>query len=262
MALSLASLKKTSAKPHPLVLLYGPEGVGKDTLASEFPNPVLIQTKGENPPTGVSIDSFGVVEDFNTLMEALGALFEEEHSFQTLVISAVDGVERIILAETCARQSPPWDSIEQPGYGKGYVEADSVWEEFLAPLRALSTPVAEGGKGMAVVLIGHTEIKNFDDPASDSYSRYLPNIHKRAADLIKPACDIIGFLAHRVSIVKEKGAFGKDEKKAEGSGSRILYLEERPGFVAKNRYDMPDTINIIRGKGYAALAKYLPEVAA
>jgi hypothetical protein len=259
VAISLASLKKTSAKPHPLVLIYGPEGVGKDTLASEFPNPVLIQTAGENPPTGVSIDSFGTIDDFDGLMEACGALFTEEHSYGTLIVSAVDGVERLVLAETCKRNG--WNSIEEPGYGKGYTEADSVWEEFLAPLRALSTPVAEGGKGMAVVLIGHTEVKNFDDPVVGSFSRYLPNFHKRAADIIKPACDIIGFLAHRVSITKEKGAFGKDEKKASGSGTRILYLEERPGFIAKNRYDMPESINFQRGKGYSALAKYLPEVA-
>lgn len=260
MAISLASLKKTSAKPHPLMLLYGPEGVGKDSLAAEFPNPVLIQTPGENPPTGVSIDSFGTIEDFDPLMECFTALFTEEHSYQALIVSAVDGIERIIHAETCRRNE--WQSIEDPGYGKGYIAADSVWEEFLAPIRELNKPVAEGGKGMAVVVIGHTEIQKFDDPAVGPFNRYFPNLHKRASELIREGSDIIGFLTHRVSIVKEKGAFGKDEKKAEGSGSRILYLEERPGFIAKNRYDMPDSINFQRGKGYAALAKYLPEVAA
>lgn len=260
MAITLASLKKTSAKPHPLVLIYGPEGVGKDTFAAEFPAPVLIQTPGENPPTGVTIDTFGTVETFEGFMEAFAALFTEDHSFKTLVVSAVDGVERLVWAETCRRNG--WSSIEEPGFGKGYVEADSVWEEFLAPLRMLATEEEQGGKGMAVVLIGHTEISKFDDPVSGGYSRFLPNLHKRAADLIKPACDIIGFLNHRVTIVKEKAAFGKEEKKAEGSGSRTLYLEERPGFIAKNRYDMPDTINFIRGKGYAALSKYLPGGAA
>jgi hypothetical protein len=241
-------------------LLYGPEGVGKDTLAAEFPNPVLIQTPGENPPTGVSIDSFGTIEDFNSLMECFGALFTEDHTFGTLVISAADGIERIIQAETCSRNG--WSSIEEPGYGKGYTEADSVWEEFLAPIRELNKPVADGGKGMAVVLIGHTEITKFDDPVVGPFNRYFPNLHKRASEMVREGADIIGFLAHRVSIVKEKGSFGKDEKKAEGSGTRVLHLEERPGFIAKNRYDMPESINFQRGKGYAALAKYLPAVAA
>jgi hypothetical protein len=33
-------------------------------------------------------------------------------------------------------------------------------------------------------------------------------------------------------------------------------LEERPGFIAKNRYDMPSEITFVKGKGYTSLAKY------
>jgi hypothetical protein len=61
---------------------------------------------------------------------------------------------------------------------------------------------------------------------------------------------------HRVTIKTEKGAFGSDKKEAAGAGVRVVYLEERPGFIAKNRYDMPSEITIVRGKGYDALAKY------
>jgi hypothetical protein len=255
VAISLASLKKTSAKPNPLILLYGVEGVGKDTLAAEFPAPILIQTAGENPPAGVEIDTFGELGDFESFMSAFEALFAEEHSYQTLIISAIDGVSRIIEAETCRREG--WNSIEDPGYGKGYIAADAVWQEFLEPLRQLGP-----AKGMTVILIGHTEIKNFDDPASSSYSRYQPNLQKRAADMIKAASDIIAFVNHRVTIKKEKGAFGSETKEAQGAGVRVIYLEERPGFIAKNRYDMPAEIQFVKGKGYSALAKFFaPEPA-
>jgi len=251
VAISLASLKKTAAKPNPFVFLYGVAGVGKDTLASEFPSPVLICTPGENPPADVNIDSFGEVATYGGLMDAIEALFTEDHAFKTLVISAAAGLEKIVWAETCSREG--WQNLEEPGYGKGYLAADAIWDEVLDAVRGLGRD-----KGMTVVLIGHTEIKNFDDPASTSYSRYKPNMHKRAEERVLAAADIVGFINHRVSIKVEKGAFGSEKKEANGAGIRIIHLEERPGFIAKNRYGMPAEIQFNKGKGYTALAKYLP----
>lgn len=251
MAISLSSLTKTTAKPNPFIVFYGVAGVGKDTLASEFPAPVLICTPGENPPADVEIDSFGELGDYASLMGAFESLFTEDHSFKTLILSAASGVEKIVWAETCRREG--WKTLEEPGYGKGYLAADAVWDEVTDAIRALGRE-----KGMTVILIGHTEIKNFDDPASTSYSRYQPNLHKRASERVMAAADIVGFLNHRVSIKVEKGAFGKDVKEANGAGIRMIYLEERPGYIAKNRYSMPSEIQFSKGKGYSAIAKFLP----
>lgn len=255
MAISLSSLKKTTAKPNPFILFYGVAGVGKDTLAAEFPSPVLICTPGENPPTDVAIDTFPEISTFDDLMGAIESLYTEDNSFKTLIMSAAAGVEKIVWAETCRREG--WKTLEEPGFGKGHLAADAVWDDLLDAVRALGRD-----KGMTVILIGHTEIKNFDDPASTSYSRYQPNMHKRAAERVTAAADIIGFLNHRVTIKTEKAAFGTEKKEAAGAGVRMIYLEERPGFIAKNRYNMPDSIQFAKGKGYAALAKYMPEVAA
>jgi hypothetical protein len=226
-------------------------GVGKDTLAAEFPSPILISTPGESPPEGVTIDTFPEVADFAALMGCFEALFTEDHSFKTLIISAASGIEKIVHAETCNREG--WKSIEDPGYGKGYVEADAVWSEVIDAIRAL-----RADKEMMVVFIGHTEIKNFDDPASSSYSRYQPNLHKRAVEPVLATADIVAFVNHRVSIKTEKGAFGSEKKEANGAGVRVIYLEERPGYIAKNRYGMPAELPFTKGKGFAALAKYLP----
>lgn len=254
MAISLASLSKTAAKPNPFILLYGVAGVGKDTLASEFPAPVLICTPGEAPPSDVKIDSFGEIGSFEDIMGAIVSLYTEDHAFKSLIVSAAAGVEKIVWAETCRREG--WKTLEEPGYGKGYLAADAVWDELLDAIRALGRD-----KAMTVILIGHTEIKNFDDPASTSYSRYQPNMHKRAAERVTAAADIIGFINHRVTIKTEKAAFGAEKKEAAGAGVRMIYLEERPGFIAKNRYNMPESVQFAKGKGYSALAKYLPEVA-
>lgn len=70
--------------------------------------------------------------------------------------------------------------------------------------------------------------------------------------------DVVGFMNYVTTIRKEKGGFTKETAKASGSGTRTLHLAERPAFTAKNRFDMPDSVLIRKGQGYAALAPHLP----
>lgn len=258
MALSLASINKTKPKAHPIVLLYAVEKVGKSSLAAEFPAPVFIQTNGENPPADCEVDSFtpdAPLETIDGLFEAIEALFTEEHAFETFVIDSADGLEKLVQAEACKRNN--WPDIEAPGYGKGYVAAEAIWNEVIVALTALRDQ-----KGMNVVLISHAETFRFDSPTSDPYARYRPNLRKSTSDLIQAAADIIAFINYRVSIKKEDVGFNNTVKRGEGSGQRIIYLEERPGFIAGNRYGMPPDIHYKKGEGFKELAKYLPKAAA
>lgn len=251
MAISLASLKKTTAKVNPLVIISGVEGVGKTEFAAQWPAPVMIRTKGENTPSGVEIDEFPEATSYADVSDAIISLINEKHSFGTFIIDALDGLEKLVWAETCARNK--WATIEDPDYGKGYVAADAVWDELIDGLKILN----EENK-MNVIIISHVEISTFKDPMRESYDRYAPKVHKRVAATLRSAADIIAFLNFRTAIKTEKGSFGKEEKRAEGGGLRVIYLEERPGFIAKNRYGMPAEIPYSKGKGFEALAKHLP----
>jgi hypothetical protein len=49
---------------------------------------------------------------------------------------------------------------------------------------------------------------------------------------------------------------------AEGGKERQIHLVEGAGFVAKNRFSMPDSVVYKKGNGFASLSKYwLPEAA-
>lgn len=255
MATSLASLRKTAPSPWPITLLYGVNKVGKSSLAAQAPNPIVIQTPGELSPAEVSIDTFGETEDFTTFMDHVEALFVEDHSFGTLIIDAADGLERIVNVEACKRNG--WDSIEAPGFGKGYVCAEDIWaQEVIPALKALRDQ-----KRMCITLIAHAETFRFDSPTSDPYARYKPSLRASVAALLQDTADIIAFVNHRVSIVKEDVGFKKEVKRGEGAGIRVVYLDERPGFIAGNRYSMPSEITFTKGKGWAEIAKHLPVAA-
>lgn len=257
MAISLQNLVRKDAPKVPIMCIYGTGGMGKTTLASEFPNPIFIQT--EDGANGLGVTSFtdGPMTSFQDVDAALTELASEDHPFRTLVVDSVTRLEPMIWAETCKRNN--WQSIEDPGFGKGYVEADAVWREYLAAITWL-----RDNKGMCIVQIGHETVQPFSDPTTDSYDRYAMRFaNKRTEPLIREHCDVLGFLNQITTIAKETKAFGKkDDYKAKGrgSGQRALNLSPRPAFMAKQRpgYNFPDQILINPGQGFDALAPYLP----
>jgi hypothetical protein len=249
MAISLTDLRRVRADQPPRIIIYGPPGMGKTSLAAEFPEPVFLQTE-EGTPGGLELVSFGHLQSFGALMDAIAALYDGEHAFRTIVLDNLSDTEKLVWAETAQRNT--WKSIEQPGYGKGYVEADRVWAELIDGLNAVRRQ-----RGVGIVLIGHAAIERFDDPTSASYSRYDIDLHKRAKALLEREADAIFLVKQDVSIEKEDAGFNKSRTVAQGQ-ARWIYTEGRPSYTAKSRYQMPDKLLYQQGKGYLALAPYLP----
>ncbi len=108
------------------------------------------------------------------------------------------------------------------------------------------------------MLLAHSKVKTEPGVTTDSYPRYRLNLRDDAANAIAHASDIVGFLHQRVSIKKEDVGFNKKLTRGEGGGDRMIAVEERPGFVAKARYECPATLPFKKGAGYAEIAKYVP----
>jgi hypothetical protein len=253
VAINLSDLRTMRADKPPLWLIYGPPKIGKTTLASEFPNAVFVQTE-EGTPVGAELTSFGVLDSYGAVEEALAALFGE-HDLKTVIIDSLSALEPLIWREVCERNK--WSSIELPGYGKGYVEADLIWRDFVTALLALRRT-----RGMTIVLIAHSEIKRIEDPIHGPLDRYAVQLHKRAVDIIYKECDVIAFMNYRISVQEVKGKFNQTSRKGVGAGQRVIYFADRPGFVAGNRRNLPDELDYRQGEGFAAIASGLAGEAA
>jgi hypothetical protein len=249
MAKSLASLRRVKAVNPPSMIAYGVHGVGKTTFASEWPDPVFIQCE-QGTPGGLELNSFGAIESFGDVLDAIGSLLTEPHDFKTVVIDSLDAMEPLIWEHVCRENK--WNSIEDAGYGKGYIMLDTYWREFLDACHALTCV------GISVVQIAHSAIERFDSPTSDPYSRYVVKLHKRAAALVQEAADIVGFFNYRISLKQKEVGFQKTVTHGEGGGARLMHFEERPGFLAKNRYQMPAQVEYKPGAGFSAISKYFP----
>lgn len=249
MAISLSSLRKGGMNKPPRLVVYGTEGIGKTTFAASAPNPVFLDI--EDGRQSVADSDGWNIASFDECMEALGVLYTENHDFQTVVIDSLDWLERLIWEKVCRDQNVK--SIEDIGYGKGYVQAANYWLQFIEGMDALREE-----KGMISIRLAHSIIQRFDPPDGEPYDRYQIKLHKTASGLIRENSDIVGFCNYHVSIVKTEVGFNKKVARGAGGHLRYLFLEERPAYQAKNRYGLPEKIELKPVNGWAELAQHLP----
>lgn len=119
MAISLSQLTRANQPKPPRITIHGVAGVGKTTFAAQAYKPVFIQT--EDGLGTLSANHFPLARTFEEVLDALAALYTEEHDFKTVVIDSVDWLEPLIWGKACRDNG--WASIEDAGYGKGYVAA-------------------------------------------------------------------------------------------------------------------------------------------
>ena len=255
MAISLKDLKQVRATLPPRILIYGEPGVGKTALAACVPAPVFLQIE-DGTPADVELTSFGKLDTFGQVLDALSALYSETHEFRTVVIDSVSELQRLVFAETCQRgddKGNKKNNIEDFGYGKGYVYAQRVWQDVLDGLNALRRDL-----GLTVILIAHSTIARFDDPESVSYNRWEIDLNGKSLGMIERDMDAIFLVKRGVTVKKEEQGFNKERAVADGGSSIFIHTEGRAAFDAKNRYNLPPKIKFDKGKGYEILAPYLP----
>lgn len=255
MALNLASISTESQVKAPRIVLLGVEKIGKTSFAcgSRVENgvvaeyglnkPVIVSVKGEQGADSIPVAKFPVAQTFDEVIEALGALYGEEHEFGTVVIDSVSALEPLIWADVCKDSGVA--SIEKVGggYGNGYVKALSVWRQLLDGLDALREH-----KNMASIIIGHTKVKSINDPDTDSYDAYHLDINNNAANLLFRWADLILFANTKVVVKKEATGFNGEKHRAVDStnGRRFVYTQKRPshpgggrGVFGRLPYELP-----------------------
>jgi hypothetical protein len=210
-------------------VIYGPEGVGKSTLASQTPDPVFLDTEGGTHHLDVvRFDSASAWEDIKA---AIDQLAKADHPFKTLVIDTADWLEKRLAEHLCRKANK--DSIEDFGYGKGWVQLAEEFARFLASLDALLA------RGMHVVFLAHATVRKFEAPdQAGSYDRYELKLSKQVAPLLKEWADLVLF-ANYVTRIAEK-----DNGKSRGVGGkeRVLFASHTAAFDAKNRNGLADKL--------------------
>ena len=211
---------------------YGAEGIGKSTFASKFPEPLFIDVEGGTKQLDVA--RFPTPATWADLLEEIDAVIEEPDVCQTLVIDTIDRAETLLL--TTMLKEANVDSIEKygGGYGKGWTQ---LGERFLRDfLNRLDRVIA---KGVNVVLLAHAQMRKLESPDEPPYDRWELKVSKKVAPIVKEWADILLFMNYDVMVVEENG-----RNKAKGTAKRRMHANHRPTYYAKNRYGLPDDMDL------------------
>lgn len=214
------------------VVIYGPEGVGKTTLAAAFPQPLFIDTEGSTNKMDVARypkpTSWEMLK--NEVREA------PKTGCKTIIIDTIDWAEKLCLMSICDAHQKK--GIEDFGYGKGYVWEREEFGKFLDLLQ----DIANGG--VNVVLTAHAQIRKFEQPDElGAYDRWELKLGQKTGSQISPIvkewADMVLFCNYKThTVVTDKE--GK-KRKAQG-GERVMYTSHNPCWDAKNRDGLPEIL--------------------
>ena len=223
------------------IVMYGAEGIGKSTLASQCPDALFIDTEGST--THMDVKRFEAPTSWQVLLEQVQYVINNPTVCKTLVIDTADWAEQLEINELCRKNG--WASIETPGYGKGYQYSA---EEFGRLLNMLTEVV---NKGVNVVITAHASLRKVELPEElGAYDHWEMKTSKKVAPMIKEWADVVLFLNYQVNVVNVDGQGQlKGKNKAQG-GRRTIHTTHTPFWDAKNRFGMPEELPL----EYASIA--------
>lgn len=210
------------------VVLYGVEGIGKSTLASQFPSPVFIDTEGST--SNMDVKRLDKPQSWQMLLDEVKYI-KQSKVCETLVIDTADWAETLANQAVCARNNI--SSIEDLSYGKGYT---MVKEDFGKLLNLLSELTEQG---INVVVTAHADIKKFEKPDEmGAFDRYQLKLSKQCAPLLKEWADMVLFANYETTIVTDS----KTKSKKATGGKRVMFTTHHPAWDAKNRHNLPEKL--------------------
>ncbi len=241
----LAQVTKGPIKKPLRVVVYGADGVGKSTFAARAPRPIFVGAEDGTASLDVSRLS---AESWRDIVAIVAELEADPHEYETLVLDTADWAEPMCWDVIC--KSAGAKSIAAIDYGKGYDAAEVEWRSLLGALDRL-----RDRRGMNAIVLAHSQIKTFKNPAGGDFDRYELKLHKAVAARLREWSDAVLFAHHETFTVAGPQ---KGKHKGVSSGARVVATTRTAAWDAKNRHDLPEILPLDWTSFVEAVAAHRP----
>lgn len=160
------------------ILLFGEKKIGKTTLASMFPDNLLLCSE----PGAKSLNVFRMdVRSWKEFKKII-RLLKKDKRFRTVTVDTVDLLFKLCDAQVC--QELGIDHVSEADWGRGW---SAVRDEFTTAMADLM------GIGKGVILISHSTEKEIKPRSGPKYDRIQPTMPNTARDICEAMVDIWGY---------------------------------------------------------------------
>ncbi len=236
------SITRGKTPKPPIILLYGQEGVGKSTFAANAPKTIFIPT--EDGLNEINCAKFPIAKTYDEFKAELSGILTEQHDFQTLAIDSISATERMLFKWICDRYGVDNILDAKGGYGKGYKEYTSEWQNIFDTLTRIRDE-----RNMSIILVGHCDLVRVFSSRIGQYDQFQPRLYKKAMDILIESTDGVFFATRKIRVEKEDAGFGKKNVRTvavgANGGDRIMVTDgggiDGPQ-IAKRRFQLPDEL--------------------
>lgn len=240
---------RKSGPVAPRITIYGVPGIGKSTLASQFPDPLFFLTEECSVD---NVDYIGVIKSYDKFLEGISRLLEIENPpFKTLIIDSVSKLDSLIVNDILRKEGMTKNG-KQPslnsacgGYGAGFQAAQQEHRYVKSLLDNFQR------KGITVIYIGHLTTTKYKAPDLDDYDRYsIVMNHDKSREVYIDDVDAV-FFCRLKSFVNQTES---GRNLISSTDDRIILSGVSDAHISKNRFNMPMEIEM----SFESIKQYIP----
>jgi hypothetical protein len=202
--------------------IYGPEGIGKSSLAALCPKAIFADIEHS-------------MDDLDTTKVTGVEKWEDLRSWVQSLSGCIAGIDSITRAEDWAAQYvinnkkgndgiKASDSLEDFKYKAGLQFVNDEFKKLLSDIDAARR------RNVSFIMVAHSRVNRFKNPDGSDFVRYEPRLvdDPKVSNMLQ----WVQFVDHLAFIDLDKNV---TKGKVTGSGSRTIYLDTSPSRVCKAR---------------------------